>query len=333
MPIEPGFVRCEKTRFTLNGRPYPAVGVNCYFLGYCTQPARLAVMAEIRRMGAGVIRAWAFHDADEAAPGVFQYGAGGGILWHEGPLGLERLDGLIADAEEQGFRLILPLVNYWPDFGGMAAYLRWLGIQGGADAFYRAPAARDAYRNRVLALLTRRNTRTGRLYLDEPAIMAWELANEPRCEVRGGRALLEWAEIMSRFIKATDTNHLLAVGDEGFLPALVALPDIDFGTCHFYAGEGSAQIEAGEKWIAEHLALGERAGKPMLLEEYGAAAANRDRIYARWLAAVRAGDGAGALLWMVGGEHPEVARFRDRYTVLSADEVPSLAAHARDMQA
>ena len=120
---------------------------------------------------------------------------------------------------------------------------------------------------------------------------------------------------------------------KAFCAALLALPDIDFGTCHFYASKGGVEIESGERWIAEHLALGARARKPMLLEEYGAAAGDRDRIYAQWLAAVHAGGGAGDLLWMVGGEHPEVAGFRDRYTVLSADEVPSLAAHARDMQA
>ena len=66
------------------------------------------------------------------------------------------------------------------------------------DAFYRHPAARAAYKAWVEALLTRRNTRTGRLYAEEPSVMAWELANEPRCEIPGGRdLLLDWIGEMS----------------------------------------------------------------------------------------------------------------------------------------
>ena len=31
-------------------------------------------------------------------------------------------------------------------------------------------------------ILTRRNTRNGLLYRDDPTILAWDLVNEPRCE-------------------------------------------------------------------------------------------------------------------------------------------------------
>lgn len=38
---------------------------------------------------------------------------------------------------------------------------------------------RDAFKNYVKAILTRRNSITGVLYKDDPTIMAWDLANEP----------------------------------------------------------------------------------------------------------------------------------------------------------
>ena len=79
-------------------------------------------------MGANTIRAWAFLDAE--APPAFQYFENGAIRIDDGPQGLERLDALIAAAEEFGLGLVLPLVNYWPDFGGMPMYLNWLGIAG-----------------------------------------------------------------------------------------------------------------------------------------------------------------------------------------------------------
>lgn len=43
----------------------------------------------------------------------------------------------------------------------------------------RAGVCRDAFKNYVKAILTRRNSITGVLYKDDPTIMAWDLANEP----------------------------------------------------------------------------------------------------------------------------------------------------------
>ena len=160
---------------------------------------------------------------------------------------------MIAAAGDNGLRVILPLVNYWDDLGGMRLYLKWLCIAGDVEEFYRAPAARVAYRNWVQSVLTRRNSRTNRYYFEEPAILAWELANEPRCEIPGGRELLlDWVGEMCRFVKTLDSNHLLAVGDEGYLvragapdhlhdgrhgvdtEALLNFGEIDFGGIHFY---------------------------------------------------------------------------------------------------
>jgi endo-1,4-beta-mannosidase len=38
---------------------------------------------------------------------------------------------------------------------------------------------RGAYKNYVRSIVTRRNSVTGRIYKDDPTIMAWDLANEP----------------------------------------------------------------------------------------------------------------------------------------------------------
>lgn len=40
-------------------------------------------------------------------------------------------------------------------------------------------SARNAFKDYVKAILTRRNSITGVLYKDDPTIMAWDLANEP----------------------------------------------------------------------------------------------------------------------------------------------------------
>lgn len=54
--------------------------------------------------------------------------------------------------------------------------------------FYTDAGARSLYRQNVRQALLRRNSVNGRVYRDDPTIMAWGLLNEPRCEawkVRG----------------------------------------------------------------------------------------------------------------------------------------------------
>jgi mannan endo-1,4-beta-mannosidase len=328
------FVRTEGVRFSLGDRAFPVAGVNCYFLSYCSEESRRAVFGAACAMGANVVRSNAFLDTPAAAPGrvAFQYLDGGRIVQNGGPDGLDRLDALIAAAEELSFKLVLPFVNYWDDFGGMQQYLNWLGISGSRDVFYREPAAREAYRRWVETLLTRRNTRTGRAYADEPSIMAWELANEPRCYLTGGRELLlDWAGEMSAHVKSLDRNHLLAVGDEGFDGALLNFGGIDYGTCHLYPKNMGHGPEFGATWIGDHVAACARANKPMMLAEYGLtldevgnAPAVRRAWYSKWIEAVRDAGGAGHLVWMLGCRNPDVADFQDGYTVYSEDEIPPL---------
>jgi mannan endo-1,4-beta-mannosidase len=297
-------------------------------------------------MGANTIRAWAFLEAElpSAAGGVaFQYFEDSAIRINHGPHGLERLDALIAAAEEFNIGLILPLVNYWSDFGGMATYLRWLGFSGDVTAFYTLPAARCAYRAWVEHVLTRRNSITGHLYSDEPGILAWELANEPRCQISGGREiLLDWAAEMGALVKQLDPNHLLALGDEGFFyrkgpghlydgtygvdfEAILALDEIDFGTYHFYPQQWglSRKLEFGEQWTADHIAAGRRLNKPVVLEEYGLkidgrdvrSAPERDGWLSRWREAALATGGGGSLLWMLGCDAPDTSGYCDEYTI------------------
>ena len=361
MPMDTNFVRSTPTGFELGGTPFPLNGVNCYFLAYCSESSRQLMMDLARASGANTVRSWGFLNVENRGNGAvaFQYLSGGQITVDAGPDGLEHLDALIASAEANDIRLILPLLNYWNDLGGMPLYLKWLGIAGGVEKFYSAPAARTAYRNWVQTVITRRNTRTNRFYFEEPAILAWELANEPRCEIAGGRELLlDWIGEMCGFVKSVDRNHLLGVGDEGYLrrtgshdplydgrhgvdaEAFLNFGEIDFGTIHFYPESTGKPPGFLATWLEDLAGSGQRANKPMLLEEFGIkldasgpdAAARRNEVYAEWLnAADRAGI-AGTMLWMAGGTAPDIAGFRDDYTIYSAGEVPAVAAHTRNVR-
>jgi len=56
----------------------------------------------------------------------------------------------------------------------------WPEFPDFASRFYSNPKAVGLYRDYVRAVVGRTNRVTGRRYASDPAIMAWQLANEPR---------------------------------------------------------------------------------------------------------------------------------------------------------
>jgi len=329
-----GFVQRLGAQLLHEGSPFPIVGANTYYLAYVEQGTLNGALDLAASFGMNVMRCWAFLDAAKPpGPGevCFQY-------WdadskapriQDGENGLARLDGAIAQAEERGIRLILTLTNNWEDFGGMPQYVRWFGMEGKKNRFYTDAHCRSAYRNYVQEIVTRRNTITGRVYSDEPAILAWELANEPRCEGLGGTGkLVGWADEMSRFIRGLDANHLIAVGDEGN-DKLLEIDAIDFGTFHMYPDS----MEQGLASIRQQSDAARRSNKPVLMEEYGLKdQAARNAVYAVWLKAVEDLDIWGDLVWMTGlGKSASQPYDPDTYVIYSVGEAPAILAHAERM--
>src|SRR5262249_4330335 len=107
-------------------------------------------------------------------------------------------------------------VNNWPDYGGMDQYVEWSQSAAAHDDFYTDPLCKEWYRAHVARVLTRINTFTAKAYRDDPAIFAWELANEPRAPARGRAALDAWIAEMASYLKQIDSTHLLSTGSEGF---------------------------------------------------------------------------------------------------------------------
>lgn len=312
------FVSASGTGFILDGAPFPVAGANNYYLSYSPDVMRDAVFDAAARFNCNVIRTWGF--LDDAGHGVsFQRWDAGAqtIVINDGADGLQRLDHVLDAGWARGFRFILPLVNYWPDFGGMDQYAGWLGL-GDREQFYTEARARDAYRNWVGHMAAR--------YREHPAILAWELANEPRSGDEN--VLLDWAGEMSAFLKQADPNHLIGVGDEGFVNGLLDLPFIDFGTNHLYPENAGHAPAWGLQWIGQHLDAAERAAKPMLLEEFGLRPGpERDAWYGRWLARIEQRNGAGALFWMLASTDDQGQRYRygDEYTIFEPEDAPSIA--------
>ena len=342
------FVGTGGANFLLNGQTFYFSGANNYYLIYESNFMVDNVLTNAVAMNLKVIRAWGFIDGASKNGKVTQPALG-----VYDPSGFERIDNFVSRARQLGLKLIIPFVNNWDDFGGMDWYVSQAG--GGAhESFYTNAALKTAYKNFINYFLTRTNQHTGVRYTDEPAIFAWELANEPRSTDATCATLTNWAGEMSAYIKSLDTNHLVCVGDEGFYNqptnsdwtmngssgvdwlALLRLPKIDFGTVHLYPDSWSKTTDWATNWISQHLRDGHALGKPVLLEEYGyQAKPARDAVYAQWTQLVE-NSGNGDTFWMLAGLQDDGSLYPDYdgFTVYNPSTTATvLATHAAVMLA
>lgn len=292
------FVGVQGGAFRVDGQPFRFAGANAYYLHQSSHYVIDAALGDAKAMGLAVVRTWAFADGSgrsnkalQPSPYVYDDDA------------FDSLDYAIWRAGTLGLRLVLPLVNYWSDYGGMQQYVKWfLGLPDDSygeglnyDTFYTTKAIKDCYKAYVRYVTHRHNPYTGLRYNADPTILSWQLANEPRCRSdKSGRTLFAWVREMSDWVRHQAPNQLVSVGDEGFYGEAghpdypysdyegsrwkdyMALSTVDYGTAHLYAvpwGETTAKgkdpVAWGTKWIRDHIADSKVAGKPVVLEEYG----------------------------------------------------------------
>lgn len=372
-----GFVTTNGTQFMLDGSTFYYAGTNNYYLNFKPKASVDAVLEDAAEMGLKVVRTWGNLDAgvltdQVSADGyaVFTDSVDGsgekkGIYYqyfdadlghpvvNEGETGLEKLDYALYKAEQEGIRLLITFTNNWEAFGGMNQYVKWAKLAGenvsGHDDFYTNETIKGWYKDYVKTLLNHENVYTGVKYKDDPTIFSWELANEPRCESDAGcenNVVVEWATEMSAYVKSIDSNHMLAVGDEGFYNygyndfpegdhkyvyhgssgidwlELTSIPDIDFGTLHVYCDQWGLTKEQGDFWFKKHGEDAAAMNKPVIAEEFGwKDQSERASVYTDWydIFEGKTYDGvefAGTNYWMIasmdgGALYPDY----DGYTV------------------
>ncbi|HEX8628219.1 MAG TPA: cellulase family glycosylhydrolase, partial [Catenuloplanes sp.] len=343
------FVTRVRDDVKLGGKPFPIAGTNNYYLMYKSKAMVDDVLDDAAAAKFTVLRTWGWldignQDGTNSVAGIadgvyFQYWDGQRPAYNDGPNGLQRLDYIIWKAKQNGIRLVIPFTNNWGDFGGMDQYVRW---RGGThhDDFYTDPTIRQWYKDWIAHVLNRVNPLTGLAYKDDPTIMTWELANEPRCVGSGHYprsagcttdTLVRWADEMSRHVKSVDRRHLTSVGDEGFFcddPAatdwttncgdgvdtvrLAALPAIDVMSYHLYPDHWSKTPDWGTDWIRRHIREADRIGKPSMLGEFGIHdKAMRNVIYQEWTDEVIKKGGDGFLYWILSGVQDDGSLYPD----------------------
>lgn len=347
-------------KFTLNGSTYTVAGTNGYWIAQWGNADVDQAFADIAAAGLTTVRTWGFNDvtADPGFGAYYQLWNGTTGTVNTGANGLGKFDYVVSSAKAHGIRLIVTLTNNWSDYGGMDVYVRQIvGSSATHDTFYTNANVIAAYKKYVATWVAR--------YKNEPTIMAWELANEPRCtgssgstitncDTTGGTTIGTWATTMSAYIKSLDSNHLVTLGDEGwfqkanpptypYAPGVgidfdknLQISTLDFGTFHSYPeswGQAANETAWGTQWISDHAASQKAANKPVILEEFGVTQ-NQPSTYQTWLNMVASSGLTGEMIWQAGSHFPDGDTANDGYAVYPDGPVyPILKSFAATLKA
>ena len=305
------FVRVENGHFVRDGKPYYYVGTNFWYgaiLGSEGQGGdrqRLVrELDEMKRMGIDNLRILVGADGErgvktkveptlQIAPGVYNDTI------------LAGLDYLLMEMGKRHMVAVLYLNNSWEWSGGYGFYLEHAGAgkqprpdEAGYPAFMEAMSkyatnekAHQLFYDHVRFILSRTNQYTGVKYADDPAIMSWQIGNEPRAFSREALPAFEkWLAEAAALIRSLDKNHLISVGSEGSwgcendidsYERICSDKNVDYCNVHLWPynwgwAKPDSLIEHlpvacqnTKEYIDRHLAICDKLNKPLVMEEFG----------------------------------------------------------------
>ncbi len=311
---QPGFVKVKDQQFMLNGKPYYYIGTNYWYGGFLAMVkdevhGKQRLLKELDflhangvdnlRVLAGVEGAGKVNGVSRVAPSLQPtQGAFDTSL-------LYGLDFLLAEMGKRKMKAVIYLSNNWEWSGGFLQYLNWNGLLPDSimrrklswdenrdivSQFYRCEPCKAAYYQQVKLIVQRTNSITKKPYINDAAIMAWELANEPRpMRMAAVPAWKKWIDEVSTYIRSVDKNHLITTGNEGSqgsenietFEAAHQAKYIDYLAIHIWpknwgwfkdtciAKNFDNLLKNTTDYINRHAAVARRLQKPLVIEEFG----------------------------------------------------------------
>ena len=313
-PPPGGFVARSGTGFVHDGQPHRIVGANMWYAAWLGADAEYGDRARLGReldrlkaLGIGNLRIMA-----SAEEGPLKNSIKPGFTHADGspnPALFRGLDYALAEIARRGMTAALVLSNFWEWSGGFQTLLwratgqfmdmgdpayPWPQFADATAAFYANSQARKLYDDHLERVVTRTNTMTGQTYASDPAIFAWQLANEPRpggsdaAIAHNAEAYYGWIDTTAARLRQLDPNHLVSLGQEGTQGCngqepvvLRAHRNIDYLTAHIWplnwgwakgsdlAGTWPTVESKTRAYIAAHERLALSLGKPLVIEEFG----------------------------------------------------------------
>ncbi len=308
------FVSVENHQFIVDGKPYYYIGTNYWYGSVLGLEKDKKKGIERLRKELDFLKANGVTNLRVMA-GAEGAGMINGIIRVAPPLQTEQgkfdesvLDGLdlvLAEMDKRNMKAVVFLSNNWEWSGGFQQYLIWNNKVSGdlktrkltwdeqrdiVSQFYSCEPCKESYNKQLNLILNRTNKYNKKKYTDEPAVMAWELANEPRpMRPFANDDYKKWIADVAALIKSKDKNHLVTIGHEGFMGTenlelfeeIHADKNIDYLTIHIWAknwgwfkedkvAEGFPNVVAkATEYINQHLPIAEKLNKPLVIEEFG----------------------------------------------------------------
>jgi len=200
---------------------------------------------------------------------------------------------------------VLFFSNNWEWSGGFLQYLNWNGfiadtvlqrklswdeMRDYVSQFYNCSTCIEQYQQQVKLVVQRVNTVTKKKYTDDPSIMAWEIANEPRPMRPASISVFkEFISHTAAFIRSMDKRHLITIGSEGEMgsenmdvfTSIHSDKNIDYSTIHIWpknwgwfrdtsiAKDFDQVLKKTTDYINQHAAVAKQINKPLVVEEFG----------------------------------------------------------------
>ncbi len=309
------FVSVNNSQFTVGRSPYYYIGVNYWYGSLLTLQKdgdrgkeRLKKELDfLKSQGVNNLRILAGSEGKGLVNGVERVKP---TLQPEhgefNPAILEGLDYLLYEMGKRKMYAVLFLSNNWEWSGGFLQYLNWNKVisdstmrskmnwddlRDNTSRFYSCDPCKKDYEKQLKLILNHFNKYTQRAYKNEPAIMAWELANEPRpMRPAAIDAYKEWTSSVASLIKSIDKNHLVTLGTEGIMGTEESAElfqevhqpkDIDYLTLHIWPKNWGwlrdtsiteslpVIISKSKDYIRRHEAIAKVLNKPLVIEEFG----------------------------------------------------------------
>ena len=191
--VNAGFVTTQGKNFKLDGENYCYLGTNYWYgmnLGAPINGDYIRLITELDQLESIGVRNLRImgntqgpdNKAKRITPSLeFEKGKYNNDLW-------EGLDIFLYEMGKRDMKAVIPLNNYWEWSGGFGQLMEWyLGNRKyQISDFYGLKNVTNHYLSFIPLIINRKNTAYARYegrtvyYKDDPTIMAWQLANEPR---------------------------------------------------------------------------------------------------------------------------------------------------------
>ena len=305
------YVTVVDGHFVRDGKPYYYVGTNFWYgaiLGSEGQGGNRSRLCKeldaMKRMGIDNLRILVGSDGErgvatkveptlQVSPGVYNDTI------------LAGLDYLLMEMQKRKMVAVLYLNNSWEWSGGYGFYLEHAGLgkqprpdDVGYPAFMQAMSkyatcekAHQLFYDYVRFIIGRTNRYTGVKYNEDPAIMSWQIGNEPRAfSTEALPGFERWIGEAAALIRSLDNNHLISIGSEGswgcendygVWERISADRNVDYCNIHLWPYNWSwaradhlvedlpKSCQNTKDYIDRHLQICERIGKPLVMEEFG----------------------------------------------------------------